>query len=100
MFNVTFRARFPLVLICTGSQNCLCSCEQHDASHTSIGWNYRWWSIIGRGCMDWFAGGSLTSWYNQHVIGHHVYTNVMGADPVRYHFTFSYSPVFKDSAAI
>jgi len=31
--------------------------------------------------MDWFAGASIYSWYNQHTIGHHVYTNIMGADP-------------------
>jgi fatty acid desaturase len=31
--------------------------------------------------MDWMAGASLTSWHNQHVIGHHIYTNVVGADP-------------------
>ena len=31
--------------------------------------------------MDWFAGASITSWYHQHTLGHHVYTNVMGIDP-------------------
>ncbi|KAF0718548.1 hypothetical protein AaE_010627 [Aphanomyces astaci] len=31
--------------------------------------------------MDWFAGASMVSWLNQHVVGHHIYTNVAGADP-------------------
>jgi fatty acid desaturase len=53
----------------------------HDASHTSIGSTPTWWSCVGRFCMDWMAGASLTSWHNQHVLGHHVYTNLMGADP-------------------
>jgi len=53
----------------------------HDASHLSIGSSPAWWRTIGRLCMDWFAGASIYSWYNQHTIGHHVYTNIMGADP-------------------
>jgi fatty acid desaturase len=53
----------------------------HDASHLAIGSTPSWWRYMGRLCMDWFAGASLYSWYNQHTIGHHVYTNIMGADP-------------------
>jgi fatty acid desaturase/predicted heme/steroid binding protein len=53
----------------------------HDASHLAIGSTPSMWRFIGRLCMDWFAGASLYSWYNQHTIGHHVYTNIMGADP-------------------
>jgi len=53
----------------------------HDSSHLAIGPNETWWRFIGRFCMDWFAGASVYSWYNQHTIGHHVYTNIMGADP-------------------
>jgi len=55
--------------------------SMHDASHLSIGSSPVWWRTIGRLCMDWFAGASIYSWYNQHTIGHHVYTNIMGADP-------------------
>jgi len=55
--------------------------SMHDASHLAIGSTPTWWRFIGRLCMDWFAGASLYSWYNQHTIGHHVYTNIMGADP-------------------
>lgn len=53
----------------------------HDASHASIGWSERWWWAIGRFALDYISGSSMLSWRNQHVIGHHVYTNVMGADP-------------------
>lgn len=53
----------------------------HDSSHLSIGRTPTWWHVMGRLTMDWFAGASVYSWYNQHTIGHHVYTNIMGADP-------------------
>eukprot|EP00164_Ancoracysta_twista_P001933 GFYU01002542.1.p1 GENE.GFYU01002542.1~~GFYU01002542.1.p1 ORF type:complete len:541 (+),score=179.67 GFYU01002542.1:233-1855(+) len=53
----------------------------HDASHTACGVNETWWTVVGRFCMDWYAGASLTSWHNQHVVGHHIYTNVFGSDP-------------------
>jgi len=55
--------------------------SMHDASHLAIGKNELWWNFIGRLTMDWFAGASLVSWHNQHIVGHHVYTNVVGADP-------------------
>ena len=53
----------------------------HDASHFAIGSTPSHWYWIGRLTMDWFAGASITSWYHQHTLGHHVYTNVMGLDP-------------------
>jgi len=53
----------------------------HDACHSAIGYNEVWWKIIGRTCMDFLTGGDMKHWHHQHVIGHHVYTNVMGADP-------------------
>lgn len=53
----------------------------HDASHTAIGHSETSWKIIGRFCMEWFAGASMMSWHHQHVVGHHIYTNVMGVDP-------------------
>lgn len=53
----------------------------HDSSHTSFGRSPWYWRFFGRFTMDWFAGADMTSWHNQHVIGHHVYTNVVGADP-------------------
>jgi len=31
--------------------------------------------------MEWIAGASMMSWFHQHILGHHVYTNIMGSDP-------------------
>jgi cytochrome b involved in lipid metabolism len=53
----------------------------HDASHASIGHSETWWWTVGRFSLDYVSGSSMLSWRNQHVIGHHIYTNVMGADP-------------------
>lgn len=53
----------------------------HDSSHAAVSNSPAVWTIIGRGAMDWFAGASMVSWLNQHVVGHHIYTNVPGADP-------------------
>ena len=53
----------------------------HDASHAAIGHSEAWWIGVGRLCLDWFAGGSMITWHHQHIIGHHVYTNVFKADP-------------------
>jgi len=53
----------------------------HDASHTAIGHSEGWWKAVGRGCLDWFGGASMMSWHHQHVVGHHIYTNVFEVDP-------------------
>ncbi|KAF4320033.1 hypothetical protein BBO99_00005957 [Phytophthora kernoviae] len=53
----------------------------HDASHAAITSSPTRWTIIGRLAMDWAAGANMVSWLNQHVVGHHIYTNVAGADP-------------------
>jgi len=53
----------------------------HDSSHLAFGNTERWWQMGGRLAMDFFAGANMTSWHNQHVIGHHIYTNVFMADP-------------------
>ncbi|EKU21754.1 delta 5 fatty acid desaturase [Nannochloropsis gaditana CCMP526] len=53
----------------------------HDSSHLAFGNTERWWQVGGRLAMDFFAGANMTSWHNQHVIGHHIYTNVFLADP-------------------
>jgi len=55
--------------------------QMHDASHSAIGYNETWWKIIGRFTSEWVAGASIVAWHHQHVIGHHIYTNIMGADP-------------------
>ncbi len=53
----------------------------HDASHTAIGSSESYWKFFGRITMDWYAGSSMISWHHQHIVGHHVYTNVFLADP-------------------
>jgi fatty acid desaturase len=53
----------------------------HDSSHTAIGPHEGWWKAIGRLTHDWYVGGSMMSWHHQHIVGHHVYTNVFLADP-------------------
>jgi len=55
--------------------------QMHDAGHSAIGYTPLWWNIMGRLVMDWMAGASMVSWHHQHIIGHHIYTNIMGADP-------------------
>ncbi|KAL7687113.1 putative fatty acid desaturase, cytochrome b5-like heme/steroid binding domain superfamily [Plasmopara halstedii] len=53
----------------------------HDASHAAITSSPTGWRLIGRFVMDWMTGANMISWLNQHIVGHHVYTNVAGADP-------------------
>jgi len=55
--------------------------QMHDASHTAIGYSPIWWRIISRLTMEWMAGASMVSWFHQHILGHHIYTNIMGSDP-------------------
>jgi fatty acid desaturase len=53
----------------------------HDACHCAVGHTQTLWQLWGRLPMDVMAGGSIFSWQHQHVVGHHVYTNVYMADP-------------------
>jgi len=69
------------VLFGIGCQGIPLTGWMHDSSHASIGHSEWLWFGIGRFALDWVSGSSMVSWRNQHVIGHHVYTNVMGADP-------------------
>ncbi|KAM9998133.1 hypothetical protein ACTFIY_007767 [Dictyostelium cf. discoideum] len=52
----------------------------HDACHTAITHNPMTWKILGA-TFDLFTGASFYAWCHQHVIGHHLYTNVRNADP-------------------
>ncbi|GAV01754.1 hypothetical protein RvY_12413 [Ramazzottius varieornatus] len=71
-----------LAAIVFGVAQSLCLMHaMHDASHSAIGPNETWWNFVGKFCLDWFAGASINSWHNQHILGHHIYTNVMGVDP-------------------
>jgi len=52
----------------------------HDSSHAAITHNPGVWKFFG--CLaDLLIGFSIFSWNHQHVIGHHLYTNIRGADP-------------------
>lgn len=53
----------------------------HDCSHGSLSARGWVWDVVGQFVFDWFAGGSMAAWHHQHVLGHHVYTNVYGSDP-------------------
>lgn len=50
----------------------------HDSSHAAYTKNHKMWGLVGRFTLDWFAGANLSSWLNQHVVGHHIYTNLAG----------------------
>jgi fatty acid desaturase len=52
----------------------------HDASHCSIGHKPMTWKLVGTS-FDFLIGGSYFAWLHQHALGHHLYTNVRGADP-------------------
>jgi fatty acid desaturase/predicted heme/steroid binding protein len=52
----------------------------HDSSHASITHSPAVWRWVAFS-FDLMIGGSCFSWFHQHVIGHHLYTNVKGADP-------------------
>lgn len=53
----------------------------HDCSHTAWGHSQSMWYCGGRFFLDFYAGCNMTSWHNQHTIGHHIYTNIFGCDP-------------------
>lgn len=38
------------------------------------------WSWLSHITMDLFAGASINSWMHQHVLSHHLYTNIHKAD--------------------
>ncbi|CAG8584270.1 7137_t:CDS:10 [Diversispora eburnea] len=62
------------------------SCSQvglnqlHDSSHFSVTHDPFVWRILGA-THDFLNGCSSLIWMYQHVLGHHIYTNIAGADP-------------------
>ena len=54
----------------------------HDAAHFALSSDWRVNSLLSY-LAPWFS--SPLEWYHQHVIGHHVYTNVPERDPDLYH---------------
>ncbi|KAJ3715893.1 delta5 fatty acid desaturase [Lentinula guzmanii] len=71
---------FYLVSVAHGtalSQYCLTAV--HDGSHGAIGRNPVLWKLLLMG-HDFFVGTSSTLWTYQHVMSHHIFTNVDGFD--------------------
>ena len=54
----------------------------HDAAHFAVSSDWRVNALLSY-LAPWFS--SPLEWYHQHVIGHHVYTNVPERDPDLYH---------------
>lgn len=79
--RLSFGSKLALAVVAGMFQGMPLTGWMHDASHVAIGRNERWWWNVGRFALDYVSGSSMLSWRNQHVLGHHVYTNVMGADP-------------------
>ncbi|KAL7752584.1 sphingolipid delta-4 desaturase [Sorochytrium milnesiophthora] len=52
----------------------------HDASHFTISHNPFMWKLVGA-THDFLNGASYVVWTYQHMLGHHPYTNIAGADP-------------------
>jgi fatty acid desaturase len=52
----------------------------HDGSHGSFTHSPFVWNCMAL-CQDFVNGCSSLNWFHQHVLGHHVYTNIDGADP-------------------
>lgn len=52
----------------------------HDTSHCALSHYPTVWKLVGVS-FDFLIGGSYFAWLHQHSLGHHLYTNVRGADP-------------------
>ena len=80
-FNLPFIARWFLMIISGSFQGMLLIHTMHDCSHTAFGHKPWIWKYMGRLCLDLTCGCSFDAWLHQHVVGHHVYTNVISIDP-------------------
>ncbi|XP_064391461.1 uncharacterized protein LOC135339316 [Halichondria panicea] len=52
----------------------------HDASHFSVTHKPWVWKLVAS-LLNFSIGGSNIVWTYQHILGHHIYTNIDGADP-------------------
>ncbi|EGC38083.1 delta 5 fatty acid desaturase [Dictyostelium purpureum] len=52
----------------------------HDSCHAAVSHSPTVWKWMGAS-FDFFTGASFYAWCHQHVIGHHLYTNIRNADP-------------------
>eukprot|EP01084_Bolivina_argentea_P261501 441938_1 len=81
LFNLSFFFRFILMIIGGIFQGMLLIHTMHDCSHTAFGHIPFIWKYMGRICLDLTCGCSFDAWLHQHVVGHHVYTNMIEIDP-------------------
>ncbi|CAG8462371.1 12566_t:CDS:10 [Ambispora leptoticha] len=54
--------------------------QLHDGTHFAVTHNPLIWKLLGA-THDFFNGASNLVWQYQHSLGHHIYTNIEGADP-------------------
>lgn len=52
----------------------------HDSSHAAVSHYPSVWKWMGSS-FDFLIGASFFAWIHQHILGHHLFTNVRGADP-------------------
>ncbi|EFA77163.1 delta 5 fatty acid desaturase [Heterostelium album PN500] len=70
-----------ILAVCYGiAESWLAMHLMHDACHAALTHSPAAWMWLGA-VFDFLTGGSFYAWNHQHVIGHHLYTNVRGADP-------------------
>ena len=79
--NFRFITRFLLMIISGSFQGMLLIHTMHDCSHTAFSHKPFIWKFMGRLCLDLVCGCSFDAWLHQHVVGHHVYTNIIEIDP-------------------
>jgi fatty acid desaturase len=80
---VTFSSILPTIIFASlfGMSEALFAIHvMHDACHAAVSHNPAVWKYIGAS-FDILTGCSFFAWVHQHVIGHHLYTNIRGADP-------------------
>lgn len=75
---------FPLAMLLALVLGLCCALigllPMHDGSHFSITHNPNVWRALGA-THDFVNGASYLIWLYQHMLGHHPYTNIEGADP-------------------
>eukprot|EP01084_Bolivina_argentea_P250604 419957_1 len=80
-FNFSFILRIILMVTAGSFQGMLLIHTMHDCSHTAFSHKPFIWKLMGRLCLDLVCGCSFDAWLHQHVVGHHVYTNIIEIDP-------------------
>ena len=81
LFTQDIFTRIILMIISGIFQGMLLIHTMHDSSHTAFSHKPFIWKFVGRICMDLTCGTSFDAWLHQHVVGHHIYTNIIEIDP-------------------